>query len=84
MDDSRIARLRELALAVADGRMDEFTMRIPAEPNRDADLVIDWAAKRIAKLEAALADALRHMRASSDMDCAAIERVEDALGDGAK
>ncbi len=56
MNDPRIARLRELALAVADGRISEFTMRIPADPNRDADLVIDWAGKRIAELEALIRD----------------------------
>ncbi len=54
MSDPRIVRLRELADAVSDRRMDEFTMRIPADHNRDADLVLSWAAERIAELEAAI------------------------------
>lgn len=50
-----IARLSELSDAVAGGRGSqerEFTMRIPAECDRDADLVIDEAASRLAKLHA--------------------------------
>jgi len=50
-----IARLNELSDAVAGGRGPqerEFTMRIPAECDRDADLVIGEAASRLAKLHA--------------------------------
>ena len=40
-------RLDELVIAVADWRIEEFTMRIPAEPDRDADLVMQRAADMI-------------------------------------
>lgn len=40
-------RLDELAGAVADQRLDEFTMRIPAELDHDADLVLSEAARRL-------------------------------------
>lgn len=39
------ARLDELALAVANGDRSEFTMRVPAQPDRDADLVLSEAAR---------------------------------------
>lgn len=42
-----IARLKELAIAVSDRKLDEFTMRIPAELDRDADLVLSIAADRL-------------------------------------
>lgn len=47
------ARLHELSGAVCAGReavAREFTMRIPAEPARDADLVLSEAAKRLAAI----------------------------------
>jgi len=46
-------RLRELSHAVTRGRdgMSEFTMRIPAEIDRDADFILGYAAKRIEDLE---------------------------------
>lgn len=37
-------RLAVLARAVADNQWSEFTMRVPAEPDRDADLVLANAA----------------------------------------
>lgn len=40
-------RLEELANAVANNNMSEFTMRIPAEVDHDADIVIKEAAKRL-------------------------------------
>lgn len=43
------ARLRELARAVAEHRMGEFTMRVPAEPERDADIVLMDAAELLEK-----------------------------------
>lgn len=46
-------RLDQLALAVANGDRSEFTMRVPAEPDRDADLVLSEAARL---LRAALAE----------------------------
>ena len=48
------ARLYELAQFVTDGPdavRREFTMRIPAERDRDADLVLSGAARRITELE---------------------------------
>lgn len=42
-----IERLRQLADAVANNNMDEFVMRIPAEVDRDADIVLSEAAKRL-------------------------------------
>jgi len=42
-----IERLKELADAVAKGNRDELTMRIPAEVDRDADIVLAEAARRL-------------------------------------
>lgn len=57
--DVLCARLRVLAQAVADGRVgSEFSMRVPAEPDRDADIVLSRAAKAIEDLTAER-DALR-------------------------
>jgi len=46
-------RLEELATAVTKGEkgMSEFDMRIPAEVDHDADLVLSEAARRIMELE---------------------------------
>ncbi len=53
-DGKKIAkRLRELGKAVTEGReglLREFTMRVPAEPDRDADLILYAAADLIEKL----------------------------------
>lgn len=52
-----VKRLRELAHAVTlgpDGHH-EFTMRVPAEPDRDADLVLSSAADEIDRLRARVA-----------------------------
>ena len=49
-------RLLELSEAVTKGRESinrEFTMRVPAELDRDADLVLSEAAKRLKELSAA-------------------------------
>ena len=54
-------RLKELSQAVAKGRdavSREFTMRIPAELDRDADLVLSEAARRLRKHGEGIADAL--------------------------
>ena len=40
-------RLNELATAVTKGRVNEFVMRIPAEVDYDADLVLSEAARRL-------------------------------------
>ena len=48
-----VGRLRELAAAVTQGRESvarEFTMRVPAEPERDADLVLSTAADMLDRL----------------------------------
>ncbi len=48
-----IARLEELSRAVTEGKESvarEFTMRIPAEMDRDADLVLHAAACRLREL----------------------------------
>ena len=50
-------RLSELSKAVTQGPeavRREFTMRVPAELDRDADLVLSEASRRIMQLEAAL------------------------------
>jgi len=47
-------RLKQLSRAVTKGKDEidrEFTMSIPAELDRDADLVLDEAAKRLRRLE---------------------------------
>ena len=52
--EALIARLNELADYVtkgADSVRREFTMRVPAEHDRDADLVLSEAARRLAALE---------------------------------
>lgn len=49
-------RLDELSRAIARGREcfnREFTMRVPAEKDHDADLVIAEASRRIRELESA-------------------------------
>jgi hypothetical protein len=56
-----VGRLRQLADAVTQGRdavAREFTMRVPAEPERDADLVLSKAADEIDRLRAEV-EALR-------------------------
>ena len=57
--DVIIARLKELSDAVAGGRESqgrEFTMRIPAECDRDADLVIGEAARRLEQAQTRVAE----------------------------
>lgn len=52
-------RLEELATAVTKGQptiLREFAMRVPAERDHDADLVLSEAAARIRELECRLAD----------------------------
>ena len=53
MPEILIKRLNELSDAVTKGRESvarEFTMRVPAEPDRDADLVLAKAAMEIDRL----------------------------------
>lgn len=54
-NEAIINRLNELSDAVTNGKASvdrEFTMRVPAECDRDADIVLSIAAKRIAELKA--------------------------------
>ena len=46
-----IARLKALSTAVAEQNWSEFTMRVPAEPNRDADIVLHRSAQALERLE---------------------------------
>jgi hypothetical protein len=74
--DKIIARLRELSDAIIRGRdaqADEFTMRIPAECDRDADLVLSEAANRLNAMQARVAKledfaAFAQMVASRQLD----------------
>lgn len=43
-------RLRELSIAVTKADWSEFSMRVPVEQDRDADLVLDRAAREIERL----------------------------------
>lgn len=55
--ETLIVRLEELSDAVTQGReavSREFTMRVPAECDRDADLVLAAAAKRLREMHALL------------------------------
>lgn len=82
-------RLRELSDAVTRGpevRDREFTMRVPAEPDRDADLVLSTAADEIDRLRESvtrLRSALIDVRWELHMDvptCAAmVLRIDDVL-----
>jgi hypothetical protein len=50
-----VERLNQIADAIADGDHSELTMRVPAEPDRDADIVVSNAAREITRLRAELA-----------------------------
>ena len=52
MSEQLVKRLRELSNAVTRADWNEFSMRIPAEKDRDADFVLLQAANKIAALEA--------------------------------
>jgi chlorite dismutase len=62
MSTRLIERLEQLSDAVAKRRMNEFTMSIPAELERDADIVLSTAASRIAALEAENAKLRENLR----------------------
>lgn len=48
ISDEEIAeRLWQLMRAVTTGDMSEFTMRVPADPKRDADLMLAEASRRL-------------------------------------
>ena len=65
MSEQLVKRLRELSEAAARGDWNEFSLRVPAEKDRDADFVLLQAADKIAALEA---DAARYrwLRAQDD------------------
>ena len=54
-----VTRLKQLAHAVADEDWSEFSMRVPADSERDADLVLLRASKEIESLRAELAECRR-------------------------
>ncbi len=39
--------MHELAIAVSEGNRSEFTMRVPVEFDRDADMVLEEASRRL-------------------------------------
>lgn len=73
--EALIARLNELADAITRGgesKEGELTMRVPAECDRDADLVISEAARRLGKAEARVKDLAKFIRAG-DRVCYELE-----------
>ena len=59
-----VERIRELVHAITQGReslLREFTMRVPAEPKRDADLVLSVAADLLEREHKARVDAERKL-----------------------
>jgi len=56
-------RLDQLSDAVAAQRWNEFSMRVPAEPHRDADLVLASIARFLRTHHAEIAEAVRVNRA---------------------
>lgn len=78
--DRIIARLKELAEAITKGGVyqeREFTMRIPAECDRDADLVIAEAAIRLEQLQAANRDLQQWFDDARAQAEKAQERIKD-------
>lgn len=71
-------RLRELSRAAAAGNHREFYMSIPAQPKRDADLVLDEAAKLIESYESRLDDAHTEIRTLRNAGVTLLERAESA------
>lgn len=54
-----VTRLKQLAHAVADEDWSEFSLRVPADSERDADLVLLRASKEIESLRTELAECKR-------------------------
>ena len=54
-----VTRLKQLAHAVADEDWSEFSLRVPADSERDADLVLLRASKEIESLRTELAECRR-------------------------
>ena len=77
-----VNRLRELADAVTCGRdavASEFTMSIPARPERDADLVLSAAADEIERLRATLERQQLSYEREREIDQDEIERLRNEL-----
>lgn len=73
-----VNRLRELADAVTRGRdavASEFTMSVPARPERDADLVLSAAADEIERLRATLERQQLSYEREREIDQEEIERL---------
>ena len=66
-------RLRELAHAAADCRWSEFSMRVPADHERDADLVLMNAAEELDRLRAENAE-LRQSLEVRDTEIARLQK----------
>ena len=75
-----IDRLHEIANAIADANYSELTMRIPAEPDRDADLVVSSAAREIARLRSELAEYRQKNALLREALDDAAERMDRARG----
>jgi hypothetical protein len=71
MSRTNVPRLRELGLAVANQDFSSFSMRVPAEPDRDADLVLTTAACEI--------DFLRSENAALRGDVAMLMKYDAAV-----
>lgn len=86
MSEQLIRRRRELSNAITDGREArdrEFTMRIPADPERDADLVLNAAADRIEALEKRLENVIEDMRsAARKVNAQLYESIIDRINRG--
>lgn len=78
-----VERLHELAHAVTKGPdyvRREFTMRVPAELDHDADLVLSETACRLDKAISLLRDALPYVEDTA-VDCGLAADIRQALGD---
>jgi hypothetical protein len=74
-------RLSELSADIAKGDVSDFCMRIPAECDRDADIVLSEAVNRIKSIQAkidAQAEELKALRkfAENALDCVEFSDIE--------
>jgi hypothetical protein len=63
-----VGRLRQLVMAVAEQRWSEFDRRVPAEPDRDADLVLFRAAQELDRLRVENEEMKHTLRQIEDWD----------------
>ena len=76
-----VARIRELVHAITQGReslLREFTMRVPAEPKRDADLVLSAAAHLLEREHKARSEAEQLASECRNATFRAMERATKA------